>query len=512
MTDRVRKIVIVGGGTSGWMAACFLNAVLATPNANENVSITLIESQDIGIIGVGEATLAHIKQIMIAVGIDEVDFMRSCDATFKNAIRFDNFRAKGDTFWHPFSQLSRVNNFDMVNLWLGAQRSGYKGSYAEAVAQDPAMCLKFLAPKREEDQPYDGLVNYAYHIDTIKLGRYLRDRAKERGVIHVIDLVTNTSQNENGNITHVSTREHGDIDGDLFIDCTGFRSLLLGNALGEPFRSFNDALFNDSAVAMRVPNPEDQRDIRPYTTCSAQDAGWIWNIPLYRRTGVGHVYSSAHMDKDAAEQTLRDYVGPANEGLEANHIPMRIGRSERAWVKNVVSLGLSGGFIEPLESTGIYLVELGLVMLRDYFPTKSTMATFAKRYNRHMASFYDEIRDFITMHYCLTDRTDTEYWRLCHDHPAIPDSLTDKLELWQARLPTENDLDYTSDVPAFSSVSYNYILAGMDHLPPHPLPIESMQDLNFARAVFEDRAKSISDIVTQAPYHMDMLDRIHSSG
>mgnify|MGYP003325801406 FL=1 len=218
------------------------------------------------------------------------------------------------------------------------------------------------------------------------------------------------------------------------------------------------------------------------------------------------------MDKDGAEQTLRDYVGPANEGLEANHIPMRIGRSERAWVKNVVSLGLSGGFIEPLESTGIYLVELGLVMLRDYFPTKSTMATFAKCYNRHMASFYDEIRDFITMHYCLTDRTDTEYWRLCHDHPAIPDSLTDKLELWQARLPTEHDLDYTSDVPAFSAVSYNYILAGMGHLPPNPLPTESMQDQDFARAVFEDRAKSIADIVAQAPYHMDMLDSIHGGG
>ncbi len=509
MADRVRSIVIVGGGTSGWMAACYLNAILATPNADEAVEITLIESQDIGIIGVGEATLAHIKQIMIAIGIDEGDFMRCCDGTFKNAIRFDNFRAKGDTFWHPFTQLSHVNHFAMVNLWLGAKRAGYQGGYAEAVAQDPAMCLKFLAPKRAEDQPYDGLVNYAYHIDTVKLGRYLRDLSKQRGVKHITDLVTATGQDEAGQITHVSTEENGDIAGDLFIDCTGFRSLLLGKTLGEPFRSFNDALFNDSAVAMRVPNAEGERDIRPYTTCSAQDAGWIWKIPLYQRTGVGHVYSSAHMDKEAAEQALRDYVGPANEGLEANHIPMRIGRSERAWVKNVVSLGLSGGFIEPLESTGIYLVELGLTLLRDHFPTKSTMAIFAKRYNRHMASYYDEIRDFITMHYCLTDRTDTDYWRLCHDHPNIPDSLQAKLELWQARLPTENDLDYTSELPAFSAVSYNYILAGMDHLPPNPLPAEAMQDLDFAKAVIEDRAKGIAATAAQAPYHMDLLDQIH---
>ena len=512
VTDRVRNIVIVGGGTAGWMAACYLTAVLATPREDQRVSITLIESKDIGIVGVGEATLAHIKQIMLAIGIDEGDFMRCCNATFKNAIRFDNFRAKGETFWHPFTQLSHVNSYAMVNLWLAARQAGYKGSYAEAVAQDPAMCLKFLAPKRPDHQPYDGLVNYAYHIDTIELGRYLRQLGVQRGVRHVVDLVTDTARTEGGDIAHVTTAEHGDIAGDLFIDCTGFRSLLLGKTLGEPFRSFGDALFNDAAVAMRVPHAEGLQDIRPYTTCSAQDAGWIWNIPLYQRTGTGHVYSSAHMDKDTAEQALRDYIGPACEGIVANHIPMRIGRSQRAWVQNVVSLGLSGGFIEPLESTGIYLTELGLTLLRDHFPTKSTMATFAKRYNRHMASYYDEIRDFITMHYCLTDRTDTEYWRDCHDHGAIPPSLQEKLELWRTRLPTENDLDYTSELPAFSAVSYNYVLAGMNQLPKNPLPSESMQDLGLARAVFEDRAKGIAATVAEAPDHKTLLDQIHSGG
>ena len=512
MSDRVRDIVIVGGGTSGWTAACYLGAVLATPNPAEQVQITLIESKDIGIIGVGEATLAHIKQIMSTIGIDEGDFMRCCDGTFKSAIRFDGFREKGETWWHPFSQLSHVNNYAMVHLWLEARRAGYQGSYADAVAQDPEMCRRFLAPKTADHKPYDGLVNYAYHIDTIKLGRYLRDLGKQRGVRHITDLVTDTAFDESGNITAVSTQENGDIAGDLFIDCTGFRSLLLGKALGEPFRSFNDALFNDNAVAMRVPNPEGKRDIRPYTTCSAQDAGWVWNIPLYRRTGVGHVYSSAHMDREAAEQALRDYVGPAHEGLEANHIPMRIGRSERAWVKNVVSLGLSGGFIEPLESTGIYLVELGLTLLRDHFPTKSSMLPFAKRYNRHMAAYYDEIRDFICMHYCLTDRTDTPYWQDCQNHGAIPDSLQEKLTLWQSRLVSENDLDYTSGVPAFSAVSYNYILAGMNALPNGPLPAEAMHDLGLARAVFEDRAKGIEAIAAQAPDHMDLLDQIHRAG
>lgn len=514
MDDRIRNIVIVGGGTAGWMSACYLNAVLATPDPAERVEITLIESKDIAIIGVGEATLAHIKRIMLAIGIDETDFMRSCEASFKNAIKFVGFHQHDVAWWHPFTQLSHVNAgnrpYSLANLWLEARRHGFDQDYARAVAQDPHMCDRFLAPKRASDRPYDGLVNYAYHIDTVQLGRYLRQIGVSRGVRHVVDLVGDVGRDEQGNVIHVTTQAHGDIAGDLFIDCSGFRGLLLNQALGEPFLSFNDVLFNDAAVAMRVPNAPGDTRINPHTTCTAQTAGWIWDIPLFQRSGVGHVYASAFMDKAAAEDTLRAYIGPGHEGLEANHIPMRIGRSRRTWVNNVIAIGLAGGFIEPLESTGIYLTELGLALLRDYFPTRAGMAGHAARYNRHMASYYDEIRDFICMHYCLTARDDSDYWRTCREHPAVPDSLKAKLELWRTRLPTENDLDYTAELPAFSAISYTYVLAGMAHLPRNGLAAAAFADAGFARAVFADRKRAIEATLAQAPDHWALLNRIHA--
>lgn len=509
MEDRVRKIVIVGGGTAGWMSACYLGATLASNDPANQIQITLVESKDIGIIGVGEATLAHIKRIMSAIGIDEGDFMRCCEASFKNAIKFVGFHRKDEVWWHPFTQLSHVNRYAIADLWLEAHRHGFPTSYAEAVTQDPHMCNRHLAPKRIEDQPYDGLVNYAYHIDTVLLGRYLRQVGIDRGVRHVVDLVTGVGRDETGQVTHVTTKEHGDLDGDLFIDCSGFRGLLINQAMEEPFVSFSDVLFNDAAVAMRVPNPENHTAINPHTTCTAQSAGWIWDIPLYRRSGVGHVYSSAHMSRDEAEATLRRYIGPAHEGLEANHIPMRIGRCRNVWTRNVVAIGLSGGFIEPLESTGIYLAELGLSMLREYFPRKSSMEAHAKRYNRIMASFYDEIRDFICMHYCLTARDDSDYWRTCAEHPAVPDSLTEKLEMWRSRLPTENDLDYVSSQPAFSAISYTYVCLGMQHYPKQGLPAAAMADGRFAKAVFEDRQRAIQEVLRAAPPHWTLLQHIH---
>ena len=510
MQDRVRNIVIVGGGTAGWMSACYLNAVLACRDPEEQVAITLVESQDIGIIGVGEATLAHIKRIMSTIGIDERDFMRSCSASFKNAIKFVGFHRKDEVWWHPFTQLSHVNSFAIADLWLDAHRRGFPTSYAETVTQDPHMCNRWLAPKRPEDKPYDGLVNYAYHIDTVLLGRYLRELGKSRGIRHVVDLVTDVGRDESGWVTHVTTKEHGELAGDLFIDCSGFRGLLINKAMEEPFISFNDVLFNNAAVAMRVPNADGHTKIDPHTTCTAQSAGWIWDIPLYGRRGVGHVYSTDFMNNEDAETTLRGYIGAGHEELEAKHIPMRIGRSRNVWVDNVVAIGLAGGFIEPLESTGIYLAELGLSMLREYFPSKSSMRSHARRYNQVMASFYDEIRDFICMHYCLTARDDSEYWRTCANHPAVPDSLREKLDMWRTRLPGENDLDYVAAQPAFSAISYIYVCLGMQHFPHDGPAAAAMSDANFARAVFEDRKRAIDQVLQAAPPHWQILQQIHA--
>lgn len=507
---------MLGGGTAGWMSACYLAAILGQADDGERAEITLVESPDIGIIGVGEATLAHIKRMMLTIGIDESNFMRSCEATFKNAIKFVGFHRKDEVWWHPFTQLSHVhvNNrpHSIAELWLQARAAGFPAGYAEAVAQDPHMCDAFLAPKREQDAPYEGLVNYAYHIDTVLLGRYLRQVGVDRGVNHVVDKVVGVERDERGFVTALETEAHGALAGDLFIDCSGFRGLLINQTMEEPFIGFNDVLFNDSAVAMRVPHAEGETRISPHTTCTAQSAGWIWDIPLHRRTGVGHVYSSQFMDKENAERTLRDYIGPRHEGLEAMHIPMRIGRSRRLWVNNVIAVGLAGGFIEPLESTGIYLAELGLSLLRDYFPTRGAMHAQAQRYNRHMASYYDEIRDFICMHYCLTARDDSDYWRTCGHHPAIPDSLREKLEIWRRRLPSENDLDYTAELPAFSAVSYTYVCVGMNHLPEAAAIAAPAGAAEMAQAVFADRQRSIREVMAQAPAHWSILQHVHRDG
>ncbi len=508
MDNRIRKILIVGGGTSGWMAACFLNRALRCEPPDQ-VEITLVESKDIGIIGVGEATLAHIKRMMVAMEINEMAFMRSCDASFKNAIKFIGFRRPGEAFWHPFTQVAHVNRYSMVNLWLEAQRRGFPTSYAETVAPDPIMCDRHKAPRTAEQGPYQGLLNYAYHIDTVKLGRYLREVAIGRGVRHVVDTVSDVGLDERGYVSHVRCEQHGELAADFFIDCTGFRGLLINKTLGEPFFSYNDVLYNDTAVALRVPYPDGTDKARPFTGCHAQDAGWIWDIPLYRRRGVGYVYSAGHIDAEQAEQRLRAYAGPEAEGLEANHIKMLIGRTRNPWVKNVCALGLAGGFIEPLESTGIYLTELGIALFYDHFPTKDSIEVLARPYNRHMQSLYEEIRDFICMHYCLTERDDTDYWRACRDHPNLPDSLAEKLRLWAARPAVENDLGYTSHPPAFSAVSYCYVAIGMGHLPQGGLAAAAFFDDRFAEAVFADRQRIANEALAAAPDHYRLLERIH---
>ncbi len=510
MDQRIRKILIVGGGTAGWMTAAFLNRTLASKGKN-NCEITLVESRDIGIIGVGEATLANIKRMMIAIGINEIEFMRACDATFKNAIRFEGFHKKDEPFWHPFTQLTHVNRYSIADLWLGLHEDGFPMTYAEAVTPDPLMCDQFRAPKNKKHPVYQGLVNYAYHIDTVKLGRYLRDLAKARGIKHVIDTVVDVTQDENGYLSKVTTKEHGDLEADLFIDCTGFLGLLISKVLKVPFVGYNDVMFNDAAVALRVPYPKGEKKIKPFTGCYAQTAGWVWDIPLYKRRGTGHVYSKDFMTPEEAEQRLREWVGPEAEGCEANHINMRIGRSEKAWDKNVITMGLSGGFIEPLESTGIYLVEIALGLLRDYFPTKRNMDVMSGQFNRHMKSLYEEIRDFICMHYCLTDREDSDYWRACKNHTAIPDSLQEKLALWKSRLPTENDLGYSTDIPAFSAVSYTYIAMGMGLMPQDWQASEGFFDADFAKAVISDRQQNIAQTMQQAPDHWAFVQDIHGN-
>jgi tryptophan 6-halogenase len=285
----------------------------------------------------------------------------------------------------------------------------------------------------------------------------------------VLDDVTDVALDEQGAIKHVLTKEHGELAGDLFIDCTGFRGMLLNKALGVPFVSYQDTLPNDSAVALRVPVDTAERGIRPCTTATAQDAGWIWTIPLYGRIGTGYVYARDYCSPEEAERTLRAFVGPEAEGLEANHIRMRIGRSERSWVKNCVAIGLASGFVEPLESTGIFFIQNAIEQLVRHFPSgRDGDEGLRAAYNRQVGNVMDGVREFLFLHYYASERTDNHYWKDTKTR-RMPDGLAERLELWRSKLPdTESVFPYFH---GFEPYSYVAMLLGLGRLKTGPLPV-----------------------------------------
>jgi tryptophan halogenase len=285
----------------------------------------------------------------------------------------------------------------------------------------------------------------------------------------VVDDVAEVKLREDGGIASVVTQEHGEIKGDLFVDCTGFRGLLINKALGEPFVSFNDTLLTDSAVAIQVPRDVSKDGMRPYTTARAMSAGWSWNIPLYGRDGTGYVYCSKFLDKEDAEREFRAFLGPAAEGCEANHIKMRVGRCENSWVKNCVAIGLSSGFVEPLESTGIFFIQHGIEELVSHFPSGDQIdPQLVASYNRVIGQCIDGVREFLTIHYYASDRDDTPFWRATKEI-KLPRSLKERLDLWSARLPGPRTI--YEHFHGFEAYSWATMLLGLNRHPANHLPV-----------------------------------------
>jgi tryptophan halogenase len=299
---------------------------------------------------------------------------------------------------------------------------------------------------------------YAYHFDATLLAKFLSEYGVERGVRHIQDDVLDVRLDEDGSISDVLTKDHGAISGGLFIDCTGFRGLLLNKALGVPFVSYQESLPNDSAVALRVPVDVATRGMRPCTTATAQDAGWIWTIPLLDRIGTGYVYSSAYTTPEEAERTLRAFVGPEAADLSANHIKMRIGRSAESWVKNCVAIGLSSGFVEPLESTGIFFIQNAVEQLVKRFPGTRDDEPLRRSYNRQVGDVMDGVREFLFLHYYAAARSDNAYWRDAKTRP-MPDGLAERLEQWRTTLPDENSV--FPRFHGFEPYSYTAMILGL---------------------------------------------------
>jgi hypothetical protein len=501
----IRSIIILGGGTAGWMSAVYLQRALSS-RSGPPCRVTLIESSDIGTIGVGESTTPAFGQTMKFCGLEEEDWMAECNATFKFAIKFAGWSGRPgyDEFWHPFEEPPNVGNISLAHYWLRRHLRGDSSPYFSSCYSCIPMCEEHRAPKISNLQSYDGVIEYAYQIDAGLLATYLKKVGKERGVVHVVDNVLAASLTGDGRVGSLRTERHGELSADLFVDCSGFGGFLINRALGEPFESYSDYLSCDRAVAMPASNAEGE-GLQPYTTATALDAGWAWHVPLIHRSGNGYVYSSAHLSPDEAEAELRRRLGDRAKDSEARHLRMRVGRTRRAWVKNCVSIGLAGGFIEPLEATAIYLIDAGLYNLRLNFPTRAFEPELRSHYNRKMQEHYETIRDFIVMHYCTTNREDTSFWAENKYRKNIPDKLRERLEIFREMLPGQDWIDFREFYP---ETSYLAILFGMGCLPKRSLPILEYQDDAEVEEIFQAVAEQGREAARRLPDHRAFLSRL----
>jgi tryptophan 7-halogenase len=421
-----RKFVVVGGGTAGWIAASILIQALKGRIAE----VVLVESEEIGTVGVGEATIPPIQFMNSLLGLDEIDFIRKTQATFKLGIQFRNWGKVGREYFHPFGPYGQsIEGVSFHHYWMRLRENGEGGDLdSYALAAVAAKAGRFALPPRDLPPGAPGL-GYAYHFDAGLYAKYLRGYAEQRGVTRVEGRIAQVEQRpEDGFVAALMLADGRRVEGDFFVDCSGFRGLLIEQALEAGFEDWSHWLPCDRALAVPC---ENAYPLTPYTRSTAHSAGWQWRIPLQHRTGNGYVYSSAHIsDDEAADTLLKNLDGKAL----ADPRPLRFtaGRRKKSWSKNVVALGLAGGFMEPLESTSIHLVQTGAMRLLSLLPIGGYDPAAEYEYNRLTQIEYEQIRDFIILHYKATERDDAPLWRDCRDM-AIPDTLAHKIELFQSR-------------------------------------------------------------------------------
>jgi len=462
----VNQVVIVGGGTAGWMTAAYLSQELGT-YLPDGVKITLVEASDVPTIGVGEGTFPSLRTTLAKIGIDEADFIREADATFKQGLKFVNWRENpGDEdhfYYHLFEPPRKIQNqIDLAPYWL-LKDSKARGDFAQSVSIQQDVCEGLRAPKTMEDPNFFGPMHYAYHLDAGKFAVLLKKRAKYARVEHIIGTVQAVKQSDGGNIESVTLKDGSVIEGDLFIDCTGFLGLLIEKTLGVSMEPVSDVLFVDSAVTVRVPYENPDAPIPSATVCTAHEAGWSWDIGLKERRGIGYVYSSRHSSPECAEEVLKTYVGDALGDAEIRHVPVKTGYRKTQWKHNCVSVGLAAGFLEPLEATGIALIEKAVELIAGYFPRNGGMERSATKFNSIMNDLYDDAVVFIKMHYMLSGRDDHPFWVDNRNPDSIPQTLKAHLEQWEHSYPKPYDFDRW--LKMFGDDSYQYVLLGMGFKP-----------------------------------------------
>jgi tryptophan halogenase len=507
----VRSVVIVGGGTAGWLTAGIIAARHQARIKSNSFAVTLIESPDIKIIGVGEGTWPTMRASLEKMGVSETEFFRQCDASFKQGGKFAGWTtgAQNDAYYHPLMLPQGFSQLNLVPHWV---RAGQGRSFCDFVSPQGRLCDEGLAPKVITSAEYKGLANYAYHLDAGKFAPFLARHCTEKlGVRHVLADVVKVNQRESGDIESVSTRQAGDIPGDLFIDCSGFAALLIGKTLGVEFKDCGDVLFCDTALAIQVPFESPEDPMASQTISTAQEAGWIWDICLPTRRGIGYVYSSRHTTEEAARATLSRYIGPKHEHLSARKIPIRSGHRATFWKNNCVAVGLAGGFLEPLESSAIVLVELSAKLLSEQMPAcREVMDIVARRFNDVTMYRWGRIIDFLKLHYVLTKRTDSAFWRDNVDPATVPDRLRDLLTLWRYQPPWFFDeFDRLEEV--FPAASYQYVLYGMD-FQTEVAPEDTADTALAASRLVRENERITLEMSARLPKNRELLNKIYQYG
>ncbi|MCQ3828278.1 tryptophan 7-halogenase [Microbulbifer elongatus] len=504
---RISKIAIVGGGTAGWLAANHLGRVLGT---DPGVSITLIESPDVPVIGVGEGTVPTIRDSLRQFGISETEFVRKCDVSFKQAIKYVNWLDKathgeGNSYYHLFDYPYPFNE-DLVDYWLSGDK---QKSFAHTVSTQAALCDAGLGPKRITSPEYEGDATYAYHFDARKFAALLKDNAMERfGVEYVSANVERAEIDPAGAIRSLVTREQGELPFDFYVDATGFSCVLLGESLGVDFVKKDRELLVDSALVIQVPTQPDQ-EIPPYTLATAHQAGWVWDIALPNRRGVGFVYSSRHMADAEAEQKLSRYLGGKVGDFSFRKIPMNVGRREVFWKKNCVALGLAQGFVEPLEATSILMTDFGARFLAERFPRSSQdLDVYSSQYNDTLIYSWERVMEFIKLHYCISDRSDSEFWLDNRSESSIPESLAKRLKLWSSRHP--KNLDFFSKFEIFEVENFLYVLYGMQYST--AATARGREYHEKSQKVADTVANVTTDMLKGMPKHRDLIDKVARFG
>lgn len=510
MDKYIRSVCIVGGGSAGWLTAALIAARHGNA-AEDGLRVTLVESKRIGIVGVGEGTWPTMRATLKKVGVSETDFLRACNASFKQGAKFARWRtgAVDDFYYHPLVLPEGFPNVDLAPHWNARAASGDSiPSFSDAVCFQESLCERDLAPKLMTSPEYGGIANYAYHLDAVRFADFMRDHCVGKlGVRHVIDDVVGVERADDGDIVAVVTAAQGRHDADLFVDCSGFASLLLGETLEVPFVDRSDVLFIDQALAVQVPNASDDAPIASHTISTAQRHGWIWDIGLPNRRGVGYVYSSRHAGSEAVERELAAYVGPVFDQLTPREITIRSGHRATFWKKNCVAVGLSAGFLEPLEASALVLIELSADYIATAMPaTRAGMDIVAQRFNQMTHYRWDRVIEFLKLHYVLSQRDDTAFWRDNRDPATIPHALLDQLELWRHAPP--GDHDFASAHEMFPAASYQYVLYGMGFRTDPGTTGRGLRDATAAQDAFVRNAANKQKLVGKMPTNRELLDKL----